>query len=559
MRFWMKFPATWQRADIMPAITDEGRQAIRAAMADVPHGQKGRVVADLMARFGVSCGTIYRHAHLGGTSRRREPERPEYREWVEHAVALANRASPPMALKYAIRSAVAAGDLPPEALDVPVGTLNRIRAEMNYAATVRRTQKLHADYPLQAVQFDGSHSDYLIAERQLDDDDWLLKIHRKKVPLSGYKNKPVEKHRQRVVYYALWDMCTGLARYTPTIAKGENALDAITSVIGMLSDGSDPARPMAGVPGDLWSDNGALVTSNASRDLLGRLGIAVVTGKPGNKERQGGVERAWRTLWSAFERTILAEDRTHIALSEITARLATFEREMGQLPARQQIAGNIVTRVSAWTMLANRRPADKPLRQLPTNALATLYREDQRHIDRNGIVRFEGTEYECREWHNRWVTVRQPLDGREEITLECQVTGERVAARPYQPRKYGDVRGQEKTALDILLEAPAPVGGAVYSGAPAASTTAPAQGNLVTLQARLRQAADLDNPLDASRFASLADAMAAFTTIYGYPLAPVDRAAVEQRIEAAALNRAAVAELASELLVALSPSHRSDP
>ena len=536
----------------MPRITDEGSKAIRDAMAAAGHGEKGRVVAELAARFSVSTSTIYSHAGIGGASRKREPEKPEYREWVEHAVALAHRASPPMALKLAIRSAVAAGDLPPEALDVPEGTLNRIRGELGYAATARRTQRLSADYPLQAIQIDGSHSNYLIAERQLDDGDWLLKIHRKKMPLSGYKNKPVAQHRQRLIWYSIWDMCTGLVRYTPTIARGENALDAITSLLGMLSDDSDPGRPMAGVPDHLWSDHGVLVTSDASRDLLGRLGIAVVTGKPGNKERQGGVERSFRTLWSAFESTILAMDNTHIKLSEVSAMLAEFERERGTMPARQQIAGEIVSRVQAWTMLANRRAADNPLRKLPANALATLYREDGRHIDRNGIIRFKGTEYECHDWHNRWVIVRQPLDGREELTLECQVTGERSSARPWQPRPYGEVRGQPKAPLDRLLEAPAPVGGAVYSAD--ASTPASASGNLVMLQARLRQAADLDNPLDASRFTSMADAMAAFTAIYGYPLNPADRAAIKQRIEAAALNRAAVADLASNLLTKLSPN-----
>ena len=538
----------------MGRITAEGREAIRNALADVTHGQRGQMVADLAERFGVSPATIRRQAKLNCTSRKREPARPEYRGWIEHAVKLANQATPPVSLELAIMSAVAAGDLPAAALEIPVSTQNRIRREMGYQPTVRRTQPLVADYPLQAVQFDGSHSDYLIAERQLDDGDWLLKIHRKKVPLSGYKNKPTKQHRQRIIYYAVWDMCTGLIRYAPTVAKGENALDAITSLIEMLSDGSDPARPMAGAPGDLWSDNGALVKSTASRSLLSRLGIAVILGAPGNKERNGGVERAWKTLWSAFERTVLLEDRTHITLSEITARLAVFERRQGKRPARQKIGDNIVSRAAAWTMLANRRAADNPLRQLPPDALETLYREDRRYINRNGIVQFGGEDYECRAWHAQWVIVRQPLDGREELILESETTGERTTAQPYSPRSYGEVRGQEKSALDRLLENADVTGSAVYD----ASAQAPAQTpvNVVSLQARLQAPADLENPLSVERFASMAEAMAAFTATYQHPLSNADRAAVVNRIEAAGLDRAAVADMASSLLARLS-THRS--
>ena len=97
------------------------------------------------------------------------------------------------------------------------------------------------------------------------------------------------KQRLRVIVYAVWDMCTGytLARYT--VAKGENALDAMNFLCWALAGKDDPRIPFHGVPDDLWSDQGPLLKSAAARDLLSRLGIRLVKGAPHAKERMGGV------------------------------------------------------------------------------------------------------------------------------------------------------------------------------------------------------------------------------------------------------------------------------
>ena len=538
----------------MSRLSDIAIALIRDAMAAAGHGEKGQVVADLMARFGVCQATIYRHAKRNGTPRKREPDKPEYRDWVEKAVHLANLPPRPAPLDLAISAGIAGGSLPPAAADMPLGTAHRIKRELGLSATPRRTQPMNADYPMQALQIDGSSSDSLIVVKALGDDDWLLKLHRAPTPAGGYKNKPLAEHRQRLVPYGIWDMCTGCVDVHYTVSKGENAHDAMAALVTMLS--GDDSRYLRGVPDNLWSDQGALVKHHATHNLLGRLGIAVITGEAYRKERMGGIERQWRTTWERFEHSLFYSKKfragkNEFTLSEIRARLVKYlAQENAKRMSRTPVAGREVSRAAAWHALMNRRP--EPLRHLPANALATLYREDIRVIDRSGIIRWDGAKYECPDWHNREVLVRQALTEAETLTLEDPVTGERSTARPLIRRAYGEVRGIAATALDKLLEQDAPASGDPYAD----KQDSPA--NVMPMARELQAAEALDNPLDADSYADMNAAMAAFTSLYPYPLNPVDRAAVEQRITAAALDRAAVNDLANMLLAHLSPNHLED-
>ena len=524
----------------MSRLSDLAISLIREAMAAASHGDKGRVVQDLMARFGVSQGTIYRHAKLGGTPRPRDPRKPEYRGWVEKAVRLANEVHPPVPMDLAVRAGISGGALPPAAADMPIGTVHRIKRELGLSATPRRTQPMNADYPMQALQIDGSSSQFLTVVKSLDDGDWLLRLHRSPTPASGYKNKPLAEHRQRVITYGIWDMCTGCTDVHYTVARGENGHDAIAALVTMLT--GDDRKYLRGVPDNLWSDQGALFKRHASRNLLGRLGIAVVTGEAYRKERMGGIERSWRTLWSRFERSLFLTGAAEITLTDLRSRLADYlAQENAKRLGRTPVGGKLVSRAAAWHALMNRRP--EPLRELPANALATLYREDIRVIDRSGIIRWDGAKYECPDWHNREVLVRQALTDAEALTLEDPVTGERSTARPLVRRGYGEVRGIAATALDKLLAQDAPASGDPYA---AAEQDRPA--NVMPMARELQAADALDNPLDAGSYADLPAAMADFAQRYPYPLAAEDRQAVVDHLLGTGLRRNAVHELANWLL-----------
>ena len=520
---------------------------IRTALADTAHGAKGAVVTALAARYGVSPATVYRLASVKGAQRKREPGRPEYRKWVKIAVRLSHRAPQRIPLDSCIESGIASGALPPEAADMPIGTAHRIAREAGLRPGPRRTQRMHADYPMQAVQFDGSTSKHLTVGEPLADGDWMLHLHRSPLPASGYKNKPLADHRMRLLIYGIWDMCTGYKRARYVVAKGENAADSVASLIAILTQTGDAARPLHGLPDNLWSDQGALFKTTASRELLGRLGVAWAPGPPGVKERMGGVEQGWMRKWQRFEGSLFLSDQETIKLSEINARLARYEaKENARCPARISVFGQMASRTDAWIALTNGRPEGNPLREVPENAMQTLHREGRRRVDRNGIVRWEGEEYESKEWHAKWVTVRQALDAPDILTLEDPTTGERTTAARYQPRHYGDVKGITATALDKLLAEAAPVGADPYAESRSEPT------NVSLIPARSTAAEPLDNPLDASRYLSIEEAMAAFKQLYPWPLCAQDYAAVRARIEAGDRDREAVALMANTLLTTLS-------
>lgn len=518
--------------------------AICDDLAAAAHGERGRVVRQLAQRYGVSPSTIYRVARVGGAARPRAPKHPEYRDWTQVAVALSHRAPQPAPLDLAIESAIAGGLIPPAAAEMPLGTAHRVAREIGLRPQPRRTQRLHADYPMQAVQFDGSTSKHLTVGEQIADDDWMLHLHHAPTPASGYKNKPLAAHRMRLMSYSIWDMCTGYRRASCKVALGEAAADAIIALVEMLTDTGDPTRPLQGIPDDLWSDQGVLFKAAISRELIDRLGVALNTGKPYNKERMGGVEQGWRRQWQRFERSLFLTGEETITLSALTARLAEYERrENGRRLARIPVGGRAVSRTDAWAALVRARP--EPLLTIPDNAIQTLHREDKRRIDRSGIVRWRGAEYECREWHDCWVMARQGLDDADVLILEDS-DGNRVEARRYQPRAYGEVRGIPHTALDKLLEQGLPVGADPY--APAAHE---ASGNVTPLRGAPTVSAEIDNPLDASRYVDMESAISAFCTLYPYPLSAADREAVEQHIQGDGLSRQAVADLASALLATI--------
>ena len=523
-------------------LDDAARTEIRAALTGTAPGERGQVVRALAHRYGVSRATIYRAARLGGPKRGRAANRPEYRAWVQAAVTLAHRSPLPVPLDLALRAAVDGGLVPAEAARMPVSTSHRIARELGLRPPPRRTQRLHADYPQQALQFDASTSASLTVGQQLAEDDWQLHLHRASTPASGYKNKPLSEHRMRLVVYGVWDMCTGYRRAVYQVARGESAVDAVSALCALLASTGDPARPMHGLPDDLWSDQGPLWKARVSRELLDRLNIGLVTGEAYRKERMGGIERSWRTQWARFERSLFLADQDQWTLSAINARLLGYEREENaRRAARVAVAGRTVSRTDAWAALVRARP--RPLLSMPAEAARTLHRQAPRRIDRNGLVRWEGKEYECRQWHDCWVTARQSLADPDHLVLE-NPAGERVTARLYAPRRYGEVRGIPDTALQRLLEAgPLPGGADPYGQQPAA-----ADPNIVPLRPRTAAVATLPDPLDTSHYPDLAAAMAAFTSLYPSPLSAADLVALTTHLEHTGLSRTAVVDLASELL-----------
>lgn len=527
-------------------LSDAVKKEIAAHLAAAPHGDRVAAAERLAQRYGVSRATIYRVAKRGGTPRERQPERPEYRDWTRIAVALAHSpdVGEPLPLDLAIEAGIDSGDLPPEAADMPIPTAYRLARQIGLTKQRRRSHRLDADYPMQAVLIDYSTSKFLLADRE-DGDDWILRLHRRPVPASGYKNRPLREHRKRVGVYALWDMCTGcvVARYV--VSSGENALDALDFLCWALAQDKDPRLVLHGVPDDLWSDLGPLARSDAAADLLERLNIALVTGKPYAKERMGGVEVSHKTRWRRFERALFLRGSDTIRLSALNDRLTEFMVRENARPARTKVDGRHRSRAAAWMELTNRRPADNPLCKLPPNAMQTLVREERRKLDVNGIIRWDNVEYECADWHDRWVIARRAIDGSGDLAIEDEATGEKRLARRYERRPYGTIRQSPASPLEQLLgdKAGRKANADIY-----APKTATGAANVTQLPPRSAAAAPLENPLSGGdRCRDLDEAMRLFTSIYQWPLSAANRALVIERITEAGLSRQAVTALAQEL------------
>ena len=534
----------------MPALCATAKAAIRAALADSAYGAKTVIAERLATLYGVSVATVYRSASASRISRRRASVRPEYRDWVRTAVTIAHRApAEPISLDIAIEAGIINGELPPEAAEMPLGTAYRIRCELGLQRRERRTQRLNADYPMQAVQFDGSTSMYLSVVRKVDDNDWLLKSYRRPITARGYKNKPLGPYRERLVTYGLWDMCTGYKLSSYVVARGEDALDSAEALIGFLAGKEDPRLVMHGVPDDLWLDQGPITKSRITTDLLDRLGVRLVTGEAYDKTRMGGVERAWRTLWARFERSLFLLNRDELLLSEVSARLTEYlVRENDRRPARVRVGGRAASRAAAWTALTNARPADNRLRRLPDNPLATLAAEAPRRLDRNGHLRWGGLVYEAPSLFDVWVTARRAPDGSGDVVVECAKTGVRELATLIEPRAYGEVRGAPKLPLETLLEeAPADY--------PDADLYAPSgePPNVLRMSARATAAAPLENPLDAGGYPDIDSAMRDFYGWYAHVTTPDQDRLIRRIISERGLEKQAVIDLANEM-VALAAS-----
>lgn len=392
------------------SLSAAAQQRIREALAAAVHGERTATAKRLAHEYDISVASVYRIAGRGGTSRPKA-RREDYREWVRTAAQIAHRSpNAPASLDLAIAAGIACGELPRQAAAMPLATAHRLRREMALVRTDARTQRMDADYPMQALQIDGSSSQHLSVAGRADNGDWLLKLHRRPTPAGGYKNKPLGADRMRLKIYGVWDMCTGytLSRYC--VAQGESAEDALDFFLWAVGSKDDSRIVLRGLPDDLWTDQGALFKSLAAADLLGRMRVNLNLGAPYNKTRQGGVERHWRTLWQRFEPTLFLRAAETITLTALNIRLHEFQiRENARRPSRTPVAGRRATRADAWVALTNARPADNRLRECPPNALATLAREAPRRVDSNGIVRWRNTEYEIPGIHNAWVTVRQSV------------------------------------------------------------------------------------------------------------------------------------------------------
>lgn len=530
-------------------LSHEALQMAVDAYNTAPRKGKTDAINRVSALLGVHPATLRRalrsHGVVQGPSRKRQGN-PLYREWTRVVVGIASKTppgAPPVPLWMALKQAVASGLVPPEAADVPLGTYYRISDELGYGE-IRRTTRIGVDYPNQAWQFDASTSEHFVVLKELDDGDYLIKLSQK--PYSEYKNKPLAAHRLRLCVYSATDMRTGCTVSRYVAAKGENAVDAMDFLLWGMGRGHG-MDVMWGLPDDLWADQGPVVKHASTRNLLEGLGVNVVLGTPGNKERMGQVERSHRTRWG-FERSfyMFVKDKAslELKLSEMNAYLQEFIQEMNQRPARFDVS---LSKSAAWVRGMAGRGGVKPL---PEGAMQALCFDFRRFVGRDGVFRLENELYEVRESRllGRHVYVHRGLDGL--ITVE-DMTGEIYEVKKFEPKGYGEFTGVKKAAGERLKEEAQAVSAGSAGGLNAhifAPKPKSEPSKIRAFQPKTLEPAELDNPLDASCYRTIEAAMRDFMELSGlYAMGMEQRAQIEAIIKASGMSREKVQELAGRI------------
>ena len=498
-----------------PTIDAAASGNIAEALANCAHGERTAIADRLAKQYQCSRATIYRSANDAGhrgARRARGPQHPERHDWARtlagYTLPDSGRTLP---LDIALGMLVDSDLLPEAARQVPVGTWHRLFRELRLNQRTPRTRRIGADYPNQAWQMDGSTSEYLVADHPTGDGDWWLTVHRSPMPLSGYKNKPIKAHRQRVTAYGFVDIASGarLSRYT--VARGESAYDALEAFTWAMGDRTDDERlVMRGVPDDLWSDQGPIAKHRATRDLIERLRIRLVLGPPYRKSRMGLVERAWRTQWQRFEMPLVLSRMPGILLSALNERLATYLYIENQRPSRD---APTFSRADRWQAGVNARGGAQ---EIPANALATLVREYSRYVDASGIFRLNNIEHELTDLHDEWVTVRHALHQNDGPVVVEDARGQRREVRLHRPLGYAEHHG---APLSPVESARREVAMRIAEGVLRTPYDTHNEGNVAHFPVRQSPAIALPNPLDTTpEPVILEQMMATFRALYSGPV-----------------------------------------
>lgn len=512
---------------IRPGILAQVFQALQK----LDHGSRTEQAKKAAETFGISPATLYRKFVKAGLveerpSKQREPEKPQYREWVAMCMTLAlkTRDGKPIALIDARAAAVDAGLIPREALDVHIETFHRLAKEMGFREDKKKVNRLAAEYAHQAVLFDASSSGYFSVVKELEDGDYLLKLNPR--PHADYKNKPVGASRLRVIVYSFWEMLSGYQWADYTVSKGENGYDAMASFIKFCEPKADSRDPVQGLPEQFWADNGPIAKLGASVDLIERLGVQIERGQPYEKERMGGVERTHRSRWE-FERTFYmwltnvaydehgqeralnGYEKGEITLSELNARCAAHRARINANHARWQPTK---TKLQVWQLSASERArAGNPIRRIPENAIETMATEVRRRVGRDGVFQWDNQFYEVDDgFHSRWVMARRSLEEPGKVVVEDIETGKRFGCKMFKPRTLGEYRAFPKTIVESAKE----LGASISVAPPYSAEAAP---NVFAFPAKTAEPAPLPNPLEAGKYASLGEALRGFMDWHGMP------------------------------------------
>lgn len=516
------------------SFTPETLSLIRQDYERLPFGHKRNCLEQWSRMLGCSYQKINDAVKTTHRARKGEAQRPEYQGWAKVVYTIKKR--PPeeagfISTEDALALAIRGGHLPSEAVNMPVGTIDRIARENGWTKTEVRANRFQAERPNQAHHFDASSSKFLYVAKDLGGGDYLLKLHR---PAKHYKNKPVPVDRLRPWVYGLTDDHSGrfIARYVA--ALGESAKDSMQFICWAWSE--------IGLPEQLLADQGMLKKSLPSQDLHERLGIEFPQMMPYQKRGHGKIERPWRTLWQKFElpfySALASWDKFEITLSELNAQLQNYiDDKYNTMPHRFERG---ITRMQAWGRIA----LSGGLVKMPEHTLRTIAGKIERTVSVEGIVRLEGDRYEVVGLHSARVEVLRSVFDNKLVARDME-TGIKYNMRDFKPLDLGEYRAYKETPHQQLVNASAEA--SVSREAMLYASGKPADEKVISMPIRTKEERAIVDPLDVTTYANIAEGINEFVEIAGALKSAQEKEVVEAHIKSLGLDKQAVRDFALEV------------
>jgi hypothetical protein len=556
-----------------PAFIEQARSEIRSA----PYGHRSDTARKWAGLIGVTFQHLYRLINNGSKRARKSTlQKPGYQEWAKIIFTIKKR--PPeeageISTEDALSIAVKAGQIPEDALNVPVSTFNAIARKNGWAKTSIRANRFQAEKPNEAHHFDASTSKFFYIAKKIETKmdsglrtagmtdggarkintplhpsqegtDYVLKIHR---PAKHYKNKPIPVDALRPWIYGLVDDHSGrfISRYT--VAQGENSADSMNFLAWAWAE--------FGLPEKLLADQGMLKKALPSRDLIDRLGIELPEMMPYQKRGHGKIERPWRTCWKKFELPYFAAGdwkKFEISLSELNSHLMNFINEKyNQLAHRFE---KNITRLQAW----NRVNLNGGIVQIPENALQTVARRAKRKIGVDGLISYNGVAYQVKELYDAWVYVYEGVfpstsSGQAQLIVQDIETGKKYEVRDFKPLALGEFRSHAETPHEELIRAGALALPLQSTGLYAEKANTPLHPSregtqkILSIPIRTKENREIEDPFNVDSFASLQEAMGELYSIVGIRIDPDQKEVIEKAIVEHGMDKAFVTDLALEI------------
>lgn len=414
------------------------------------HGEKEAVLQSWLPLLGLGRDRFYRELKEWGreTGRKVRADKgrsksPEREKWVRAIMRLKYtrlKGVRTLATADAVKLALQWGQIPLEAAEMSLGTINKMARRLNLLPTPRRENRFEAEYPNQLHQVDASGSVHFYRP-EMKGGEWVVRVRPR--PL---KNKE-KVERLRVWVWGMTDDFSGTRVCRYIVAPGESARDGIEFLQWAWE--KNPAHaPFEGLPDILYMDNGVLAKHHAVQHFCKEIGVNLTTHEAYRPQATGKVETGWQDQWLRFESLFLRypDWRTmEISLTELNQEFYWFRRESNQRNHRRLP----LTKETAWLKIMER---GGPV-SIEPGSWSRIFRRFERTLDAAGCFDLEGTPYQVKEIWSCRVRVYQGFRD-DTILVEDLRDGKRYPAAVFQPKLVGEYRGAPKTELEQLLEEP---------------------------------------------------------------------------------------------------------